>query len=82
MPNVSINVKISGKWTSDASKAKRLLSHGAMWIALGAGTIWLVAGGQVLTTPYTGTPENMPICRSAPTANGTTCAELHSGSHD
>ena len=82
MTNVTINVKISGKWTPDGAKAKRLLSRGAAWIGLGAGVVWLIAAGQVVTTPHTGTPGNLPVCRSAPTADASWCSEVRSESHD
>jgi hypothetical protein len=82
MPNVTIKVKVSGKWKPDRPKAKRLLLRGAAWTGLGAGSVWLIAGGQVVPPPDAGTPANMPICRHAPTAGSNWCSDLRSGSHN
>ena len=68
MPNVKIDVTISGKWKLDGQKIKWLLRR-AVWTGVGAGGFWLVVHWQGPPAPDTRPPVDAPVCWTAgPTA--------------
>jgi hypothetical protein len=72
MPNIKINVKISGKWVLDGRAAMKLL-RSAAWTGLGAGGIWLLASGLTPSAPDMRTPPIPGICQPTPVGIPMSC---------